>query len=78
MHDFPPWWCKKELWAQMCTKWEEAAWRKRSNTASSNRTTGTPVGGKAPGTYRGGTKSMSQYMHEKVVYLIVFSIQNLL
>ena len=68
MHDFPPWWCLKELWAQMCTKWLEEDWKKKSTTASSNRTSGSLPGaeGRAPGTYRGGTKSMTQYMSEEV------------
>lgn len=62
IQDFPPWWCERPLWAEMCQTWGGEKWSRKSKVASANRASGTPPGECAVGTYRGGTKSQVQYM----------------
>ena len=61
-----PWWCNKELWDEMTAKWAKEDWQKKSKAGSANRSSG-GEGGRAPVTYRGGTKSTVQYCSEQVI-----------
>nr|XP_017233317.1 PREDICTED: uncharacterized protein LOC108207378 [Daucus carota subsp. sativus] len=65
MHKYNPWWCSADIWAQMCEKWTEEDWLKRSSTASSNRFAGADSGQKAKGTYKGGSISQMQHITNK-------------
>ena len=61
-----PWWCKKEVWDELTAKWAKGVWQKKSKVGSSNRSPG-GEGGRAPVTYRGGTKSTVQYCSDQVM-----------
>ncbi|KAK1380578.1 hypothetical protein POM88_027322 [Heracleum sosnowskyi] len=61
MHEYGPWWCSADIWAQMCEQWRDEKWVQKRYTAASNRSAGAPDGEKAKGTYRGG--SISQLQH---------------
>ncbi|KAK1369885.1 hypothetical protein POM88_005397 [Heracleum sosnowskyi] len=62
MHEYSPWWCSADIWAEMCVKWRDENWQKKRKTASSNRAGG---GEKAKGTYKGGSISQLQHMAVK-------------
>lgn len=63
MHEYSPWWCSAEIWAEMCNQWRDESWVKKRKIASSNRVGG---GGKAKGTYKGGSISQLQHLTVKV------------
>lgn len=66
MHEYSPWWCSPEIWAQMCEQWRDEKWMKKSSVACSNRYAGVPQGGKAKGTYKGGSISQLQHISARV------------
>lgn len=78
MKDFPPWWTTRDIWTEMCVKWRDEKWKKKSTVASANRSVGSAPGGRALGTYRGGPKSQGHYVMEQVIYLIILSIRILI
>lgn len=62
MHEYSPWWCATDIWAEMCAQWRDEDWVKKRSIASSNRSACVPAGGKAKGTYKGGIISQSQHI----------------
>ncbi|KAK1376234.1 hypothetical protein POM88_032427 [Heracleum sosnowskyi] len=62
MHEYSPWWCSADIWAEMCVQWRDENWQKKRKIASSNRAGG---GEKAKGTYKGGSISQLQHMAVK-------------
>ncbi|KAK1390501.1 hypothetical protein POM88_018679 [Heracleum sosnowskyi] len=40
MHEYSPWWCSADIWAEMCVKWRDENWQKKRKIASTNRAGG--------------------------------------
>ncbi|KAL6506670.1 hypothetical protein OROHE_022502 [Orobanche hederae] len=62
MHEYSPWWCSAEIWAEMCNQWRDESWVNKRKIASNNRAGG---GEKAKGTYEGGSISQLQHLTVK-------------
>ncbi|KAK1370524.1 hypothetical protein POM88_036616 [Heracleum sosnowskyi] len=65
MHEYGPWWCSADIWAQMCEQWRDEKWVQKRYTTANNRSAGAPVGEKAKGTYRGDSISQLQHIANK-------------
>ncbi|CAH1448898.1 unnamed protein product [Lactuca virosa] len=58
MRDYPPTWIRRELWHELCDVWNSAAWRRRSESGSTNRNS--MVDG-CKSKHTGGSISMGQH-----------------